>query len=95
MPYLVNRTAKVLDDEFVKRLSPWGMVESRDITQMGRTQQSYEIKGIAIIDYLELFKKFGYSYGPQESYKLDHIAHVVLGEKKLSYEEHGHCILFI
>ena len=89
MPYLINRTAKVLDNEFVKRYSPWGMVESRDITQMGRTQQSYEIKGISIIDYLELFKKFGYSYGAQESYKLDHIAHVVLGEKKLSYEEHG------
>ena len=87
--YLVNRTAKVLDQEFVKRYSPWGMVESRDITQMGRTQQSYELKGISIIDYLELFKKFGYSYGAQESYKLDHIAHVVLGEKKLSYEEHG------
>lgn len=89
MPYLVNRTAKVLDQEFVKRYSPWGMVEPRDITQLGRTQQSYELKGISIIDYLELFKKFGYSYGAQESYKLDHIAHVVLGEKKLSYEEHG------
>ena len=25
----------------------------------------------------------------QESYKLDHIAHVVLGEKKLSYDEYG------
>ena len=41
------------------------------------------------MDYLDLFRKFGYSYGPQESYKLDHIAHVVLGERKLSYEEHG------
>ena len=41
------------------------------------------------MDYLDLFRKFGYSYGPQESYKLDNIAHVVLGERKLSYEEHG------
>ena len=89
MPYLINRTLKVLDSEFVKRYSPWGMVEARDVTIMGRTQQSYEMKGISIIDYLEVFKKFGYSYGAQESYKLDHIAHVVLGEKKLSYEEHG------
>jgi DNA polymerase elongation subunit (family B) len=38
---------------------------------------------------MELFKKFGYSYGTQESYALDHIAHTVLGERKLSYEEHG------
>ena len=27
--------------------------------------------------------------GQQESYRLDHIANVVLGERKLSYEEHG------
>jgi DNA polymerase elongation subunit (family B) len=89
MPYLINRTVKVLDTEFVKRYSPWGLIDERPVTQMGRTQQAYDIKGISIIDYLDLFKKFGYSYGAQESYKLDHIAHVVLGEKKLSYEEHG------
>jgi len=89
MPYLINRTVKVLDNEFVKRFSPWGLIDERPVTQMGRTQQAYDIKGISIIDYLDLFKKFGYSYGAQESYKLDHIAHVVLGEKKLSYEEHG------
>ena len=47
---------------------------------MQRKQCAYEIQGIAQMDYLELFKKFGYSYGPQETYKLDHIAHVVLGE---------------
>ena len=42
-----------------------------------------------IVDYLQTFKKLGYSYGPQESYRLDHIAYVVVGEQKLSYEEHG------
>ena len=56
---------------------------------MGRTQTAYELKGISQLDYLDLFKKFGYSYGPQESYKLDNIAHVVLGEKKLSYDEYS------
>ena len=55
---------------------------------MGREQQYYNLEGIASLDYLELFKKFGYSYGAQESYKLDHIGHVVLGERKLSFEEH-------
>ena len=89
IPYLVNRTHKLLGEAYVKRLSPWGMIERRDITQMGRTQTAYELKGISSLDYLDLFKKFGYSYGPQESYKLDHIAHVVLGEKKLSYQEYG------
>lgn len=89
IPYLVNRIHKMIGETYVKRLSPWGMIERRDITQMGRTQTSFELKGISQLDYLDLFKKFGYSYGPQESYKLDHIAHVVLGEKKLSYEEYG------
>ena len=42
---------------------------------------TYDIKGIQTMDYLELFQKFGYSYGKQESYKLD-FTHVVLGEKK-------------
>ena len=89
IPYLVNRVHKLLGEPYVKRLSPWGMLERREITKMGRTQISYELKGISNLDYLDLFQKFGYSYGPQESYKLDHIAHVVLGEKKLSYEEYG------
>lgn len=89
IPYLVNRINRMLGEAYVKRLSPWGMVDRQEITKMGRTQTAYELKGISQLDYLDLFKKFGYSYGPQESYKLDHIAHVVLGEKKLSYEEYS------
>ena len=89
VPYLVNRTAKILGVESIKRFSPWGMVDYRQITRQGRTEDAYDIKGIEQLDYLELFKKFGYSYGPQESYKLNHIAYVVLGDKKLSFEEFG------
>ncbi len=89
IPYIVNRIIKIHGEEFVRRLSPWGLIDRRDITTMRRKQMAYEIQGIAQMDYLDLFKKFGYSYGPQETYKLDHIASVVLGEKKLSYEEHG------
>ena len=89
MPYLINRTIRLLDDAWAKRFSPWGLVDARDVTIMQRKQQAFEIQGISQMDYLELFKKFGHSYGPQETYKLDHIAHVVLGERKLSYEEHS------
>jgi DNA polymerase elongation subunit (family B) len=39
---------------------------------------------------MELFKKFTYNtYGNQESYSLNHIANVVLGDKKLDYSEVG------
>jgi hypothetical protein len=56
----------------------------------GRKQTIYEIEGLAQLDYLDLFKKFTLNtFGRQESYKLDHIAHVILGERKLSYDEYG------
>ena len=88
IPYLVNRINRLIPGA-QKKLSPWGMVDERVINSVRGKQQTYEIGGIEHLDYLELFKKFGYSYGPQESYSLNHISHVVLGEKKLSYEEHG------
>lgn len=89
IPYIVNRIIRIHGEEFVRRLSPWGLIDRRDVNTIQRKQIAYEIQGIAQMDYLDLFRKFGYSYGPQESYKLDNIAHVVLGENKLSYEEHG------
>lgn len=89
VPYLVNRLARIGSPTAVKRMSPWNMVNDRNKTIMGREHQYYDLVGIQQADYMELFKKFGYSYGTQESYALDHIAHTVLGERKLSYEEHG------
>lgn len=89
MPYLVNRTAKVLGLDATKKFSPWGMLSYRKVTRRNKEDDTYNIEGIQTLDYLELFQKFGYTYGMQESYKLNHIAHVVLGEEKLSYEEYG------
>ena len=87
MPYLVNRINNVLLETYSKRLSPWGLVDRREVTIMGKSSQFYEIVGIQQLDYLDLYKKFTYSQ--QESYKLDHIAHVELDERKISYEEYG------
>ena len=88
IPYLVNRIAKVNSEATMKRLSPWGLVDTRETkSAFGQTVIKYELKGIAILDYMAIFKKFGYTYGPQESYRLDHIANVVLGEKKLDFGE--------
>ena len=88
IPYLVNRIRKINGESRMKMLSPWRMIDEREThTGYGQTTLKYEIKGVAILDYMAIFKKFGYSYGPQESYKLDHIANVVLGEKKLDFGE--------
>ena len=89
IPYLVNRVANVLGIDQIAKFSPWGMVDFQKVVKRGREQITYKIQGIQTLDYLDLFQKFGYSYGTQESYKLDHIAYVVLGEKKLSFEESG------
>jgi len=90
VPYLVNRISKVLGIGEILKFSPWGLnLEAREIVKRGKTEVIYEIPGIQCLDYMELFQKFGYSYGPQESYALNHIAYVVLGEKKLSFEESG------
>ena len=87
MPYLINRSLKVLGDQRVKQWSPWGNVRERTILMNGKQNQFYTIEGIEVLDYIEIYKKFTYSL--QESYRLDHIAHVELGKNKLSYEEHG------
>ena len=89
VPYLVNRINKVLDDKAVKRMSPWGRVSPRKTTIMGQENNFYELTGVQQLDFMDVFKKFGYSYGQLASYRLDHVAHIVLGEKKLDYSEHG------
>lgn len=89
VPYLVNRITKICGEKTTKALSPWGIIRERAVRMNNKELQAFEIYGLAQMDYLDLFKKFGYVYGTQESYALDHIGHVILGERKLSYEEYG------
>ena len=91
MTYLVHRIQGLMGSESYKRLSPWKLARARNVPTLGgREQTAWELEGIVQLDYLDLFKKFTLNtYGQQESYKLDNIAHVVLGERKLSYEEYG------
>jgi DNA polymerase elongation subunit (family B) len=89
IPYMANRIKKVMGEENMKRLSPWRVVQYRQVGVKGKSLDAYEIYGVAQLDYFDLFQKFGYTYGTQESYALNHIAFTVLGERKLSYAEHG------
>lgn len=86
IPYLVNRIAKVFGDKESKRLSPWKYLSTRKAFYKGRNQLAVELVGISTLDYMELYRKF---QPKQESEKLNYIAYVELGEKKLSYEEYG------
>ena len=87
--YIVNRIAMILGEDMKKKLSPWKIINERNIDIAGRKHQAFDIYGLQQLDYMDCFKKFGYTYGTQASYKLDNIAHVVLGERKLSYDEYG------
>lgn len=87
MPYLINRIKRIIGPETAKKLSPWGILSEREVEINGRMHTIPIIVGITILDYLQLYRKF--SFTMQESYKLDHIANVVLGEKKLDYQELG------
>ena len=80
IPYICNRIINVCGEDEVKRLSPWKSVSSRNVFKMGRTHQLYDIQGVAHLDYFDLYRKF--TYTAQESYRLDHIAYVELGERK-------------
>ncbi len=85
IPYLVRRLDRILGEKLMKRMSPWGLVTEDEVYISGRKNISYDIGGISQLDYLDLYKKF--TYTNQESYRLDHIANVELGQKKLDHSE--------
>ena len=80
IPYICNRIINQFDEKELKRLSPWGNITPRSVYKMGRSHQVYDIMGVANLDFFDLYRKF--TYTNQESYRLDHIAFVELGERK-------------
>ena len=85
IPYIARRIDRILGEKAAKTLSPWKLISSREIFIKGRRQIAYDLPGISTLDYLELYRKF--TYTNQESYRLDHICMVELGERKLDHSE--------
>ena len=88
MPYLVNRLRKILDEDEAKKLSPWNIISERKANVNGREMIAYDFLGVAALDYIELYKWYAPGGKSQESYRLDHIAQVELGEGKIAYDEY-------
>ncbi len=86
IPYLAKRITRVLGEKACKKLSPWGLVTNEEIYMQGRPHLVYDIAGVTVLDYLDLYKKF--TYKAQESYRLDYIGEVELGQKKLDHSEY-------
>ena len=85
IPYIVNRMERILGEEYVRRLSPVGNVYFRVMRgQFGQEKKRYYIDGIACLDFLDVYKRFCLKL--RESYKLDAIGGVELGENKVDYQ---------
>jgi DNA polymerase elongation subunit (family B) len=87
IPYLVNRFRRILGEEETKKLSPWNIIGERKAVVNNRELIAYDMVGVSSLDYIELYRWYAPGGKSQESYKLDNIANVELGDTKLSYDE--------
>ena len=88
VPYIINRFRKILGEDETKTLSPWKYLTERKTRINGRELIAYDIVGVAALDYIELYKWYAPGGKSQESYRLDNIAQVELGEGKIAYDEY-------
>lgn len=85
-PYLHERIRKILGPDNVVYLSPWKDIRSREYNDnKGGKIKRFIFQGCEMLDYIELYKK--HRLITRESYSLDFISHVELGERKLDYKE--------
>lgn len=84
VPYIINRMAKILGEDEMRRLSPVSSVRSRTFMgKFGREQTQWHIEGVSCVDYMDIYKRFCPVL--RENYKLDTIGEVELGENKIDY----------
>ena len=79
IPYLVKRIGKILGEGHETHVA-WNIIQEDETYEQGKTQTYFRLLGIAQLDYLQLYRKF--TIKNQESYRLDHIGKVELGEQK-------------
>jgi len=83
-PYTIRRITRLLGEEYAKKLSPFGIINSREFEMWGKVQTRFEIYGVPTLDYMECYKKF--SFKKAESYSLNYISSLVLKKTKLDYK---------
>jgi DNA polymerase elongation subunit (family B) len=84
--YLVNRIKNICSEDRLKELSPWNRIKERKTKDdYGKATTLYEIVGVPVVDFRDLYKK--YTYTKQENYRLETIAQVELNCGKLDHSE--------
>lgn len=87
IPYLVNRIRLILGEDEAKRLSPWRILQEKNVATRHRLERTYVPVGVAVLDYFALYKKFTYNEQPTNT--LNFISQVELGAQKIDYSEYG------
>ena len=85
IPFICCRIRNILGLNSMREMSPWKMTSEKWTEKFGKKQLTFDIAGVSVLDYLDIYKKF--TYTNQESYRLDYIAEVELGQKKLDHSE--------
>lgn len=88
--YIISRTETFYKKDWLKKLSPFGLaprkIQKASKFMGGAKITTYQIYGVSMIDWMEAYRKF--TFVTRESYSLNNISHIELGEKKLDYSEY-------
>lgn len=85
IPYMINRTARVLSKDDTRRYCLWNqMPRDRTYEKYGLERQTFDLVGRVHLDYMNLYRK--YTYEERHSYALDAIGEYELNERKIPYE---------
>lgn len=85
LPYLINRTTKVLSRDDTRRYCLWNLHPKKyEYEKFGGKQEGYQLHGRVHLDYLELYRK--YTYHEMHSYSLDTVSEYELNDRKIPYE---------
>jgi len=85
IPYMVQRTNRVLSKDDTRRFCLWGQFpKQREFERFGAANMTFDLIGRVHMDYMQLYRK--YTYEERHSYSLDAIAEYELDERKTQYE---------
>ena len=85
IPYIVNRTSRVLSKDDTRRFCLWGQLpKKREYEKYGKSAVTFDLIGRVHLDSLELYRK--YTYEERHTYRLDAIGEIEVGENKVPYE---------
>ena len=85
IPYIVNRTSRVLSKNDTRRFCLWGQLpKKRMYEKYGKESETFDLVGRVHLDSLNLYRK--YTYEERHTYRLDAIGEIEVGENKVPYE---------